>query len=123
MDSKTTKKLLKQARVQQQQLEDELAEVEEGHDGGRSTAGGKSSRTSKAKFNLGGGPKVQDSEEDEDELAASDDDEADEGNFAQEIVRYTYKLRRIIKNFDIQFIEFCNYSKSIQTMSLHWSVS
>ncbi|XP_021960319.1 bystin isoform X2 [Folsomia candida] len=85
VDSKTTKKLLKQARVQQQQLEDELAEVEEGHDGGRSTAGGKSSRTSKAKFNLGGGPKVQDSEEDEDELAASDDDEADEGNFAQEI--------------------------------------
>ncbi len=80
--------MLKQARVQQQQLENELAEVdeEEGEDVNQ-----KVSSSKKTKFNLGSGGRnnsaVESDDDDEDEFKkVSDNEEDDEGNFAKEIV-------------------------------------
>lgn len=78
VDRKTTKKLLKQARIQQQQLEDELAEQGDVP---------KKSKSKSSKFNLGTrkAESDDDDEEDDDELATADDD-GNEGEFAKEIV-------------------------------------
>lgn len=82
LDSKTTKKLLKQARVQQQQLEDELAEVDDVRvaKGSRGKGGRVSDKT---KFRL----VAESDEEDEEEFNVSDNEENDEGDFAKQIVR------------------------------------
>ncbi|CAL8088424.1 unnamed protein product [Orchesella dallaii] len=86
VDNKTTKRILKQARLQQQQLEDELAEEEE-------TAGDRSQRRSgkstvRKSVKLGGVSAAQESEEsDEDEFAlvSGDEDERDQETFSKEI--------------------------------------
>jgi len=75
-----TKKILKQARVQQQQLEDEVEE-KNADDGGDFQGSKKKVKSNPVK--LGDG----DSDEDEDEFkAVSGDEEDEQDDFAKEIV-------------------------------------
>lgn len=90
MDKKTTKRILKQARLQQQQLEDEFAE-EEGISGKRRP--GKSGVKNSVK--LGGTMEGSDESEDDDEFALVSGDEDDVGEqdkFSQEIVSLNLNL-------------------------------
>lgn len=80
MDTKTTKRILKQARLQQQQLENEFEE-EDGVEGGK--------RIKKKSVRLGG--PTDDGEEDDDEdefaLVGEEDCETVQSTFSKEIVR------------------------------------
>ena len=85
MDKKTTKRILKQARLQQQQLEDELEEQEE-EDGAPRNRRGKKGLVKAVKLQgRPGDDDGEDSDEDEFALVSGDEDE-DPNKFSKEIV-------------------------------------